>query len=60
MDTKEKRLFSMRLSFLRHLTEAIYVTYREGGSIPEESIEKLNEVSNALYQQHRKLNFSKV
>jgi len=59
MNDTERRLFSMRLSFLRHLTEAMHVTFRNGGEVSEESIEKLNEVAKAVYSQHRKQSFTK-
>lgn len=48
----------MRISFLRHLTEAMHVYLKDGKEIPEESLEKLNEVANAVYTQHRKSCFS--
>lgn len=54
MNNVEKRLFSMRISFLRHLTEAMHETMKSGKDIPEESVEKLQEVSAALYNHYRK------
>jgi len=58
MNDVEKRIFRMRISFLRHLTEAMHVYLKDGKEIPEESLEKLNEVANAVYTQHRKSCFS--
>jgi hypothetical protein len=54
MNDVEKRTFSMRISFLWHLTEAMHETLKMGQDIPEESIEKLKDVSTLVYQQHRR------
>ena len=54
MINEDKRIFSMRIGFLKHLTEAMYITLGNGKDIPEESLEKLNEVATLVYQHHRR------
>lgn len=54
MTNEDKRIISMNIGFLKHLTEAMYITLRDGKDIPEESLEKLNEVATLVYQHHRR------